>query len=367
MKAVVLVGGFGTRLRPLSCTRPKQLFPIANKPLLDWTFEGLSKGGVDEVILATNYMANVLRRVFGNARGNLKITYSQERKPLGTGGPIKLLEKVLKNEENFLVLNGDILSDTSYLKLVRNHKRFMKKFGGITTITLHEVSEPSRFGVVKIDKFNRISRFIEKPRKEKGSVRLINAGTYVMTPEIFTCLMEEKCSIERSVFPRLADQKKMCGFIHEGLWTDIGKVEDFIAANFKIMKVIAKNKPLIGKNAEIHSTAKIIPPAIIGDGTKIGSRAKVGPYASVGNEVDIGSGCRVENSILFNSSWIKPSASVIGAVIGEEAIVGQWVKLKKGCILGDHVTVSDNVTLREVTVCPYKEIEKSILKPTQVM
>lgn len=365
MKALILAGGFGTRLRPLSCTRPKLLFPIANRPMLDWTLESLSKNGVDEVVLAVNYMADALQRYFGRSKYKVKIVYSYEREPLGTAGPVKKAEKILGHKEAFFVLNGDVLCEINYLDLVKAHNRNKAS----TTIALHEVADPSRFGVVDIDKRDRILRFVEKPEPEEAPSRLINAGIYAVEPTVFKFIPEEgKVSMEREVFPKLALKGKLYGYKYEGLWLDIGKPNDYMQANHAILNQIAKEKPVIGKNAEIHRNAKIICPAIIGSNVKIEAEACIGPYTSIGDGSVIKKGSRVERSIIFPHTWLDNFSSIRSAIIGENAIIGQWAKIENNVIVGDGAIIADNVTLtREVTVCPSKEVDESILEPRRVM
>lgn len=193
MKAVVLAGGFGTRLRPLSCTRPKHLFPIGNKPQLDWTLEKLSKSGVKEAILAVNYMADLYVSHFKKSKTNIKVTFSRDisatdkrsvyQRPLGTGGPIKNVEKLIGHKEPFLVLNGDVLTNINYTELVKKHR---SKSKALATIALFKVDDPSRYGVAELTKDNRILHFVEKPPREKAPSNLINAGIYVLEPKSST-------------------------------------------------------------------------------------------------------------------------------------------------------------------------------------
>ncbi|MDH5451653.1 MAG: nucleotidyltransferase family protein, partial [Candidatus Bathyarchaeota archaeon] len=164
LKAVILAGGFGTRLRPLSCTRPKLLFPVVNKPILDWTLERLAEIGVKEVILAVNYMAETLMQHYGSARYGMKISYSTEDRPLGTGGPVKKAEKLIGHKEPFLVLNGDILTNMNYAQLLEQHR----ENGAVATIALCEVDDPSRYGIVELTEEKQITRFIEKPAREEA-------------------------------------------------------------------------------------------------------------------------------------------------------------------------------------------------------
>ena len=365
MKAVILAGGFGTRLRPLSCTRPKLMFPIANRTLLDWIMEALAKEGVTQVVLAVNYMADALKREFGTSKHGVEIVYSREKKPLGTGGPIKKAEPLLREgNAPFLVLNGDIISSVNYSDLFRRHH----DFGGRGTIALHEVEDPTRFGVVELEG-TRITRFVEKPSRQEAPSNLVNAGVYVLDPAVFDLIpAETKVSLEREVFPIMVSRGGLYGYRFQGLWVDTGKPDDYFLANRLILNRIAEHAPVINEGAKVSSSATILPPTIIGDSVVIDDDACVGPYASIGDGVTLGKGTRVKHAILFPHTWIESYTSITGAIIGEGAIIGRWVKVEDQCIIGDHVMIDDNVTLtKHVKICHNKAVSESILQPSTIM
>lgn len=364
LKAVILAGGFGTRLRPLSCTRPKLLFPIGNKPLLDWTLKNLAKSNVNEVILAVNYMAEAFIHRYGNTAHKMKLHYSRETIPLGTGGPLKKAEDLIGNKEPFLVLNGDIFTTINYAELMKKHK----KTHATATIMLHEVEDPSRYGTVELTKTNQITKFVEKPPKGKAPSHLINAGVYVLDPEILKYIPTgQRVSIEREVFPKLAAQRKLYGYNLEGLWMDIGKHEDFLHANHLLLdsekREFSKTKPTqLGKDVDIEN------PVAIGKNVKADAESKIGPYAAIGDGVTLGRGVRIENSIIFPNVIISDFTSIKGAIIGEGAILGKWVKIEENCVVGDYAMIKDTVTLTQgVTVCPSKEVTESVLTPKNLM
>ena len=366
VKALILAGGFGTRLRPLSCTRPKLMFPIANKPILDRILKNLAEHEVTHVILAVNYLADILIHNFGDSKYGIKISYSYEKKPLGTGGPIKKAEKLLNDsDEPFLVLNGDILASINYLELIKRHK----KTDALATLALYEVEDPSRFGVVDINGRGQIRSFVEKPKIEEAPSRLINAGVYVLDQAIFDIIPAgKKISIEREIFPLLAMKDRLYGVKFNGVWVDIGKPNDFIRANKIMLDLIAKEKPFLEKNVKISKNAKIILPVAIGKGAIIEEETYIGPYVSIGEGVTVKKGTRIENSIIFSKAWIDHFTSIRGAIIGEGAIIEGWVKIEDECIVGDHAIINNNVTLtKNVKVCPSKEVKKSILEPETVM
>ncbi len=363
MKALVLAGGFGTRLRPLSCTRPKMLFPVANEPLMDWTLKNLSNGGVDTVILAVNYMAEALVRYLGPTKYDLGILYSREQRQLGTGGPIRHAAEMLRDDEPFLVLNGDIISDIDYGRLVEFHK----EKGGLATIALYQVPDPTRYGSVEIDGEGRILRFVEKPEPGRAPSNLINAGIYVLEQEVLDYIPEGRAvSTEKEVFPVLAAEKRLHGFETRGLWTDVGVPEDYLTANS--MLLARQGGVSRGEGSSVHETAEIMAPCILGRGVVVGAKSVIGPDTSISDHVHVGEGCRIENSIVFPGATIGDYTSIRNAMIGENAVLSRWVKVESGSLIGDYAIINDGVTITQgVTICPSKQVSESILEPRQVM
>ncbi len=375
MKAIILAGGFGTRLRPLSCTRPKLLFPIGNKPALEWTLERLADSEVTEVILAVNHLADALVRHYKKPKQELKISFSKDirvsdkdnlfPRPLGTGGPIKNAEKLIGRDEPFLVLNGDVLTNIDYAELVRKHEANKR---AKATLALYRVEDPTRYGVAELTKDDRVKRFIEKPQPGAAHGNLINAGIYVLNPEVFDYIPSGKrVSIEREIFPKLAEQGSLYGFRFEGAWTDIGKPEDYLKANRLWLDSEIKNNQ-IADNVHVADSVKMHSPSTIGRGTRIGENSEIGPHASVGEHVTIGKRVHLDNSIILSGTVISDYASVTGTVLGEAVIIGSGVKIENGCLIGDHTMIHDGLTLsRNVTVCPFKEVTESVIEPKCVM
>lgn len=362
MKALVLAGGFGTRLRPLSCTRPKMLFPVANQPLIDWTLSNLSKGEVDTIVLAVYYMAENLVRYLGPTKYDMGILYSREQRPLGTGGAVKKAADML-DDEPFMVLNGDILTDFDYRRLIEYHH----EKGGQATIALTQVPDPSRYGSAELDWEGRILRFVEKPEPGRAPSNLINAGIYVLDPEVLSYIPEgQPCSLEREVFPVLAKEKKLYGFEAHGFWMDIGEPKDYLSANAMLLS--KQNGVRIEQGAEIDESVEILPPVHIGRRVKIGADSVIGPDTSISENVQIGKGCRIENSVIFQGATIEDYSSVRNAIIGENAVLERWVKVESGSLIGDYAVIEDGVTITEnVSICPSETIRESILEPRQVM
>jgi len=364
MKALILAGGYATRLRPLSCTRPKLLFPIAGRPMLEWTVEKLAEEGVDEIILAVNYLADMLKRHFKTRFNGVRIRYSIDPTPLGTGGPIKQAQRLLENKETFLAMNGDILSEAPIKSMLKAHR----ETGAIVTIALHKVEDPSRFGVAKMANQTRIEAFIEKPKKREAPSSWINAGIYLMEPDVFNYIdTGKKVSTEREVFPILAKMEKLHGFKCDGSWFDIGKFEDYMNANHKFLARISRRTPMVGDGTKVSSSTRLIPPVVINRKVEIGDDCIIGPYAVIDDHVEIERRSEIARSIIFREAKIRERSSINGSIVGENAVIGKEAKLRGGTIVSDYVLVRDNVRLGpDVIVCPHKEVDRSILKPMHI-
>ncbi|MBS7657633.1 MAG: NDP-sugar synthase [Candidatus Bathyarchaeia archaeon] len=353
MKAIILAGGYGTRLRPLTCVKPKLLFPILGKPILKRNLEVLSRIGVDKVILAVNYLAKELKKEIGKNYAGVNIVYSFERVPLGTGGPIKKAEKLI-DEYPFFIMNGDILFEEEISGILKIHNEKHP----IATIALHEVDDPSRFGVVKLNEEMFIEEFIEKPKSTIS--KLINAGIYLAEKEIFNYIRLGKVSLEKDVFPILASEKKLLGYKYNGLWIDIGKLNDFVKANFMLLDNLEGNL-FIESNVKIGRNAKINPPAFIGAKSKI--NGEIGPYAVINNECIVHNEAKISNSILFQKVHIGRASVITGSIIGDEAFIDRNVEIKDS-ILSSKVIVNKGIRIiNNVKICPFKEVEEDIIGP----
>ena len=357
MKALILAGGFATRLRPLSCTRPKILFPVLNKPLLEWTLESLSKSGIKEAILAVNHQTAFHIKNSKFSKGKMKIAYSYDppKKPLGTGGAIKHAEDLLE-DDNFLVVNGDIFTSINYAEIIEKHE---EEKDAVATIALCTVKDPSRYGVAELENGGRIRRFIEKPPSGMSPSNLINAGIYVLNHEIFRYIQKgRKISLEREVFPKLAEEGKLFGYVFDGLWTDIGKAEDYLEIN----KILLDN--LRGKRENlITGYGKINEPVFFDESVTIGEGSTIGPYVVLGRNVSIGRNVQIKNSIVFPGVSVFDGSLITGAIIGENVVVGRRVKIGGNCVIGDCAVIGDNVSLAEgVSICPAKEVFHDVLE-----
>jgi mannose-1-phosphate guanylyltransferase len=327
---------------------------VLNKPLLQWTFERLTKNNIQDVILAVFYQTEVHIKQHRIPRSGLHLEYSHDplAKPLGTAGSIKNAQKKIGSNSSFLVLNGDIFADVNYSEIVKQHE----EKGCLATIALHQVSNPTRYGVAILSKDNRITGFIEKPLAGKAPSNLINAGVYVLDPKVFKYIPEGRAvSIEREVFPKLAEENELFGYVHNGLWKDIGKPEDYLELN----KILLRQN-MARTTYRSNGNVSFKKPVALSKNVSIGKGSTIGPYAILGSKVTVGKNVHIRNSIVFSAASISDSAMVDGAIIGEGVYIGEEAQVKKGSIVGDHARIKDRVTLSAKShICPANEVVES--------
>ena len=365
MKAIVLAGGYATRLRPITYVLPKLLFPVLGKPMIFWTLDLLKKVGVEEVVLGVNYLADLLRNEVGSNYEGIEIKYSLERSPLGTAGPMKLASEATRFGETFFAMNGDVIADIDLNMMLARHAQS----GALVTDALYEVKDPTRFGVVQLDKQGRIQRFIEKPTAKKAPSHLINAGIYVIEPQVLDMIpANRKVSLEREIFPLLVKDQKLMGCPFEGDWFDIGSMADYREANFSLLAKHANERRLGGRNMQVERGAIVRRPVFLGEGSKVRSKAAIGPRLIGGKDVFFGERARVSNSILFDNVMIGEDSVVAGSVLASGVSIGKRAKIEAGAVVSPNVKVGDGVRIgRNAIVHPYKEIESNIRPGSHVM
>jgi len=364
LKAIILAGGVGTRLRPLSCTRPKLLFPVLNKPLLDGTLERLAKTGVNEIILAVKYLAEVFMQRYGESKHGIKISYSIEKNPLHTGGAIKYAEELIGSGEPFLVMNGDIFTTIDFTELVKKHK----ENNAVATIALYKVEDPSRYGTVQLTENNQISQFVEKAPFGHAPSNLINAGVYVLDPKIFEYIPAGRpVSIEREVFPKLAKEGKLFGHEFKEIWIDIGKPADYLKANMVLLDVQPK-KRILEQEVKLDESVIFNNPVRVDVKVSVGQNSKIGPYVVIGKATVLGRNVTIEDSVVFPNASIQDNTSIKGAIIGEGATIGRGATIMEGCVIGDYATIYDGIIVsKDVTVCHSKEVKENILESKRII
>ncbi len=364
MKAVVMAGGEGTRLRPLTSNQPKPMVPIVGKPCMEHILDLLRKHGFDEVVVTVAFLPQAIRSYFGNGEPlGMKIEYSVEESPLGTAGSVGLAREKL--DEPFLVISGDALCDVDLTELVEAHR----EKGADVTIGLKAVDNPLEFGIVVTDETGRIERFLEKPSWGQVFSDTINTGIYVLEPEVLRHVPTDRpYDFSKELFPLLLEMgRPLYGHVCEGYWQDIGNLDQFRQANFDALdELVALEIPgirlrgnvWIGEGVEVDDLDRIEAPAFIGNHCRIAPDATVGPYSVLSASVTLRERARTERSVIDSSTHIGRSALVEGAILGRSCDVRAHVHVQEGAAIGDEVVLgAQSVVMPGVRVYPYKEVE----------
>ena len=347
MQAIVLVGGEGTRLRPLTYGTPKPMVPIANVPFLARTMERLFHAGIHDVILPAGYLPQQIMDYFGDgSRIGLNITYVIEETPLGTAGALKNVEEHINGP--FFVLNGDILTSLDLRAMIDEHERK----GGIGLLHLIRVEDPSAFGCVVHDGDDRILSFVEKPPRETAPTNEINAGTYLFEREILDMIPAGRnVSIERETFPEIiASGKGLYSYTTGDYWIDLGKPEQYLDAH---RDVLAGRMPLLeiepgatGEGAASLSKVDGLALPVHADaGVQVDPSARIGPNVVLGAQTFIGAGAIVRDSVLWDDVIVEEGASVDGAIIASGARIGRGARIEPGSVIGHDAVILPGETL----------------------
>ncbi|GLT37508.1 hypothetical protein SLA2020_118210 [Shorea laevis] len=357
MKALILVGGFGTRLRPLTLSTPKPLVDFANKPIILHQVEALKAVGVTEVVLAINYQPEVMLNFLKEfeEKLELKITCSQETEPLGTAGPLALArDKLIDGSgDPFFVLNSDVISEYPLKEMIEFHKGH----GGEASIMVTKVDEPSKYGVVVMEEATgKVEKFVEKPQRFVGNK--INAGIYLLNPSVIDRIELRPASIEKEVFPKIAAENKLYAMVLPGFWMDIGQPKDYITGlRLYLDSLRRKSSPKLATGSDVIGNVLVDESAVIGDGCLIGPDVAIGPGCT------IESGSRLSHCTIMRGVRIKKHACISNSIIGWHSTVGRWARVENMTILGEDVHLVDEVYSNGGIVLPHKEIKINILKP----
>uniref|UniRef100_A0AC35F077 Mannose-1-phosphate guanylyltransferase n=1 Tax=Panagrolaimus sp. PS1159 TaxID=55785 RepID=A0AC35F077_9BILA len=356
MKAVILAGGYGTRLRPLTLTQPKPLVEFANKPMVLHHIEALSSVGVDTVILAVSYKREQLENeiIKHTDKLGVKIIFSVEETPLDTAGPLALAKNYLNDGEPFFVLNSDVICDFDFQAMMEFHQTHGKE----GTIAVTQVNEPSKYGVVVYKKnTGEIEKFVEKPQEYVGNK--INAGMYILNSTVLDRIELKPTSIEKEVFPQMCETSNLYAFVLKGYWMDVGQPIDFL----KGTQLYLDNQT----TTTTPSTSNLIPPVLIHESVKIPSKAVIGPHVVIAENVIIEEGVRIKNSTILPNTILKQHCFINTSIIGRKCIIGQWVRIENTSVIGDEVKVNDEIYLNGARVCHNKTITENVLEPKVVM
>jgi len=361
MKALILVGGFGTRLRPLTLSKPKPLVEFCNLSIVMHQIEALVAVGVTEVVLAVGYNPKAMLDALKEAekKYGIKVVCSQERTPLGTAGPLALAREILAGDgssDPFFVFNSDVTCSYPLEKMLAFHKAHGKE----GTIMVTKVDEPSKYGVVVSDADGKIREFVEKPKIFVGNN--INAGLYLFNPSILDRIEVRPMSIEKEVFPAMAGEGELFAMELEGHWMDIGQPRDYLTGMCLHLDSLSK-KPDAGlaKGPSFAGNVLIHPTATVGEGCLIGPDVVIGPVCIIEDGVRLSRTTLMEGVVVRSHSWVR------GSIIGWQSTVGRWCRIEGLAVLGEDVNVQDELYINGGIVLPHKTIKMNISEPGTIV
>jgi len=369
MRAVLMAGGSGTRLRPLTCDLPKPMVPILNRPIAEHIINLLKRHYITEVVATLHYLPDVLRDYFqdGNDFG-VQMTYAvEEDQPLGTAGCVKNIAELL--DETFLVISGDSITDFDLTAAIEFHKQKNSK----ATLILTRVPNPIEFGVVITDEQDRIRRFLEKPSSSEIFSDTVNTGIYILEPEVLEYLPSNiECDFSKDLFPLLLEKDEpMYGYVAEGYWCDVGHLDAYREAQYdglqNKVKLDFAYKEMstglwVGQNTYIDPTAKIEAPAVIGDNCRIGARVQIEAGTVIGDNVTIGADANLKRPIVWNGAIIGEEAHLSACVISRGTRVDRRAHVLEAAVVGSLSTVGEEAQISPgVRVWPSKKIESGAI------
>ena len=348
MKAILLAGGKGTRLRPLTIHTPKPIVPIFNRPFLHYQIDLLKQvPEIDEVILSLNYQPRRIEEMFGDGADlGIKIRYVVEPAPLGTAGAVKYAGDSLT--ESVVVFNGDVLTEIDLGAVIRLHRERRAR----ATIVLTPVDNPTAYGLVETDADGNIRRFLEKPKPEEITTNHINAGIYILEPDTFDRIPSDVAwSIERSYFPSLIERNDtFVAYIYNGYWIDIGTPEKYTQVHRDIMdgrfgalpfRDMAAPRICIAEDARVEDGALVEGPCFIDEGAVIKTGARIGPYSVIGRQTQVDEAATINGAIVWPNCRISRDAVIGNAIVGRNCHLGRNVTVGDGAVLGDKTALTD--------------------------
>jgi mannose-1-phosphate guanylyltransferase len=361
MQAVILVGGEGTRLRPLTSTVPKTVVPLVDRPLIVYMLEWLRRHGVDDVIMSCGFLATGVRDVLGDgSQFGLRLRFVEEPEPRGTAGALKFAEDLL--DERFLMLNGDVLTDLDLSAQIAQHEAT----GATGTLALVPVPDPSSYGLVRLNDDNSVREFLEKPSDTAQlDTNLISAGAYVLERSILDLIApDQKVSIEREVWPALVDNGLYGYADDQAYWIDIGTPARYLQVTFDILEGNVQTDvgarlgdAYVDVDASATVDGRVVPPAVVERGAHIARGAHVGSLAVIAEDVSIGPGSIVERSVVLRGAQVGANCVLRDCIICPEAVIGDRTQVVEGAMIGENVKIgADNVVARGARVFPGMEV-----------
>ena len=364
MKAVVLVGGQGSRLRPITFDVPKAMVPLRNRPFMSYMVDFLKTGELDGAVLSLGYLPGAIQSYFGEQDlDGFSMDYAVEDLPLGTAGGIKNSERYLDGG-SFVVVNGDVLSGLDLREVIAAHEAT----DALATITLTSVEDPTAYGLVEVDHDMLVHRFLEKPAADEVTTNLVNAGIYVLEPEVLGMIPAgREVSIEREVFPELQAMGRLRAHVSSSYWRDIGTPRSYLAASHDVLSgAVGAHEGFeylqVDPSTRRDKGVKVLPPVSVAAGCVLERGATIGGRSALGRGSVVGEGAVVEGSILFDGSEVEAGAVVRGSIIGPRARVGQnaivrgLAVLGAGCVVGEGNVLDQGVRINPGVVLPPRSI-----------
>lgn len=374
IKAVLMAGGKGSRIRPLTLSRPKPMIPVANRPMIEYIVEKIKESGLSEIIVTLSYLKSQIKSLLEKNYPYMNIKYSVEKKPLGTAGGVKKASRYI--DDTFFVLSGDVLVDVDLKEILSFHKE--KK--ALATMVLTPVPDPSQFGIAILDNNNQIIQFKEKPSPHQVFSKIANTGTYIFEPEIFDYIDSKKnnenheIDFSKDIFPQLINERAgIYGFVFEGYWNDVGRPKTYLQANYDVLNQKIAPEPRgqkmkegvgklgniwIGEGVEIKDKVRIIGPVMIGDGCVIGNNCVIGRNTVIGSNVCLEKNSNIKGSVLFSDSVIKKASYLKDCIVDSGCIIEQGSFIERGAILGSKVHLGSYSRVRS---------ERSIYNSTVIL
>jgi len=346
MQAVILVGGEGKRLRPLTSTVPKPVVPLVDRPFISFMLEWLGSHGIEDVVMSCGFLATSVRNVLGDGSGaGVRLRFVEEPEPLGTAGALKFAESML--EERFVMLNGDVLTDLDLSAQIAQHAQTVAK----ATLALVPVADPSAYGLVHLHEDRSVRDFVEKPSPDAIDTNLISAGAYVLEREVLELVPADRnVSIEREVWPLLVGNG-LYGYPSKSYWMDIGSPERYLQGTFDIIEgnvhtSVAERMGgdwlAVADGAEVRG--RVIPPAVLERGVRVGEGAHVGSLVVLAEDVSVGPSCSVERAVILKGSEIEEGCALRDCIVAAGCRIGPRTRITGGAVLGEGVTIgADNV------------------------
>ncbi|HSR82620.1 MAG TPA: mannose-1-phosphate guanyltransferase [Streptosporangiaceae bacterium] len=375
MKAVVMAGGEGTRLRPMTANQPKPMLPVANRPIMEHVLRLLRRHGLTETVVTVQFLASIVRNYFGDGEDfGMSLQYATEETPLGTAGSVKNAEDALRDEP-FLVISGDALTDIDLSDLIKFHK----DNNALVTVALARVPDPLEFGIVIVDDDGKIQRFLEKPTWGQVFSDTVNTGIYVMEPEVLAHVPAgQVVDWSADVFPKLLENgAPLYGWIADGYWEDVGSLDSYGKAQADVLtgKVSVEIDGFevspgvwIADGAEVDPEAILSGPLCIGDYAKIEAGAQLREFTVVGSNVIVKEGAFLHRAIVHNNVYVGRGVTLRGCVVGKNTDVMSQARIEEGAVVGDECVIEpDSYVSAGVKVYPFKTIEAGAVVNTSVI